>query len=34
MIQILHENIDSISRAYFEYVQTMPRKIKNNVFIK
>lgn len=34
MIQILHKNIDSISRAYFEYVQTMPRKIKNNVFIK
>lgn len=34
MIQILHENIDSISRAYFEYVHTMPRKITNNVFIK
>lgn len=34
MIQITHDNIDSISRTYFEYVLTMPRHIKNNVFVK
>ena len=34
MIRISHENIDNICRAYVEYVLTMVRKIKNNIFIK
>ena len=34
MIQITHENIDSISKVYFEYVLTMPRHKKNNVFVR